>query len=257
MGRSYETYLEHLAVHNYAAHTITGRRLALIAFLRWCQERDLFRPQDVTRPVLESYQRWMHRHRKKNGNPLGFTTQRGRLVAIKDYFRWLCRQNLILHNPASELEMPRNERKLPKGALNESEIERILSQPDISQPLGIRDRAMLETLYSTGIRRTELVRLELGDLNPERGVLMVRQGQGQKGPLRADRRARPGVDRQIPCRRAPGNAARSEGAGAFPERLRRQRLERRLPLPARCRIRPATPGSCTAAVICSGTVAPR
>lgn len=180
MGRLHESYLDHLAVHNYAEHTITGRRLALVAFLRWCQERDLFRPQDVTRPVLESYQRWMHRHRKTNGNPLGFTTQRGRLVAIKDFFRWLCRQNIILHNPASELEMPRNERRLPRGALTVTEIERILALPDITQPLGIRDRAMLETLYSTGIRRTELVRLELGDLKREHRVLLVRQGKGRK-----------------------------------------------------------------------------
>jgi len=180
MGRLYESYLDHLAVHNYAEHTIANRRLALVAFLRWCEERDLFRPQDVTRPVLESYQRWMHRHRKTNGNPLGFTTQRGRLVAIKDYFRWLCRQNLILHNPASELEMPRNERRLPKGALTVTEIERILALPDITQPLGIRDRAMLETLYSTGIRRMELVRLELGDLKREHRVVLVRQGKGKK-----------------------------------------------------------------------------
>jgi integrase/recombinase XerD len=180
MAHWYEAYLEHLAVHNYASHTITGRRLALIAFIRWCQERDLLRPQEVTRPVLESYQRWMHRHRKANGNPLGFTTQRGRLVAIKDFFRWLCRQNQILHNPASELEMPRHERRLPQGSLSVAEIERILSQPNIATPLGIRDRAILETFYSTGIRRMEIIRLQLGDLNPERGVLFIRQGKGKK-----------------------------------------------------------------------------
>jgi integrase/recombinase XerD len=180
MARLYEVYLEYLAVHNYAAHTITGRRLALVAFLRWCQERDLFWPQDVTRNILENYQRAMHRHRKANGNPLGFTTQRGRLVAIKDYFRWLCRQNVILHNPASELEMPRNERRLPNGALSEAETERILSQPDIAQPLGIRDRAILEVLYSTGIRRMEVARLQIGDINPERGVMLIQQGKGKK-----------------------------------------------------------------------------
>jgi integrase/recombinase XerD len=180
MARWYEVYLEQLTVRNYAAHTIVGRRLALIAFIRWCQERDLFRPQDVTRPILESYQRWMHRHRKKNGNPLGFTTQRGRLVSIRDYFRWLCRQNVILHNPASELEMPRNERRLPKGALSEPEVERILMQPDITQPLGIRDRAILETFYSSGIRRMEVVRLQLGDVSAERGIVFIRQGKGKK-----------------------------------------------------------------------------
>jgi len=180
MARSYEDYLTALEVKNYSPLTVNGRRLALIAFIRWCQDRELYQPQDVSRPILESYQRWMHRHRKTNGNPLGFTTQRGRLVAIKDYFRWLCRQNVILHNPASELEMPRSERRLPKGALTETEVERVLSVPDIAQPLGLRDRAILEVLYSTGIRRIEIVRLELGDLNAERRVLMIRQGKGKK-----------------------------------------------------------------------------
>lgn len=180
MARWYEAYLENLAVKNMAPHTINGRRLALIAFLRWCQERDLIRPQEMTRPILESYQRWMYRHRKTNGNPLGFTTQRGRMVAIKDYFRWLCRQNVLLSNPASDLEMPRNVRKLPQGTLGESEIERILAQPDTYQMLGIRDRAILETFYSSGIRRTELVKLQLTDLIRERSVLFIRQGKGGK-----------------------------------------------------------------------------
>jgi integrase/recombinase XerD len=175
-----DAYLESLAVRNFAAPTITGRRLALTAFLLWCQERDLLRPAELTRPIIESYQRWMHRHRKKNGHPLGFTTQRGRLVAIKDYFRWLCRQNVVLHNPASELEMPRNERRLPQGGLTVAEIERVLSLVDVSRPLGLRDRAMLEVFYSTGLRRLEVARLELGDVNPERGVVLVRQGKGKK-----------------------------------------------------------------------------
>jgi integrase/recombinase XerD len=64
--------------------------------------------------------------------------------------------------------------------LNESEIETILAGPDISGPIGLRDRALLEVLYSTGIRRMELIRLEIGDLNLERGVLLVRQGKGKK-----------------------------------------------------------------------------
>jgi integrase/recombinase XerD len=180
MARSYADYLTSLEVRNFSPLTVNNRRLALIAFLRWCQERDLARPQDVTRTILESYQHWMYRHRKANGNPLGSTTQRGRLVAIKDYFRWLCRQNVILHNPASELEMPRGERRLPKGCLSESEIERVIAVPDLTQPLGVRDRAILETLYSTGIRRIEVVRLALGDLHVERRVLFIRQGKGKK-----------------------------------------------------------------------------
>jgi integrase/recombinase XerD len=180
MARCYEDYLESLAIRNMAAHTINGRRLALIVFLRWCQERDLIRPQEITRPILENYQRWLFRYRKANGNPLGASIQRGRMAALKDYFRWLTRQNILGSNPASDLESSRPEHKLPQATLEPPEIERILAQPDVHQPLGIRDRAILETFYSTAIRRTELVKLRLHDLVIERGVLFIRQGKGKK-----------------------------------------------------------------------------
>jgi len=180
LARLLDVYLEDMAVKNHAERTINGRRLCLAAFLRWCQERDLYKPRDVTRPVLESYQRWMHRYRKNNGKPLGITTQRSRLVAIKEYFRWLCRQNLILHNPASELEMPRSEKKLPVVPLTEREVELILALPDLETALGLRDRTMMEVLYSTAIRRVELIRLEINSVHFERGTVVIRQGKGKK-----------------------------------------------------------------------------
>jgi integrase/recombinase XerD len=180
MALQYPAYVESLAVRNYSPLTQKDRSASLVAFLQWCQERDLFEAQDVTRLILESYQRHMHRYRKKNGKPLGFSTQRGRLVAIKDFFRWLCRADEILHNPASELEMPRGEKQLPKMPLTASEAERVLNVPDLSDPLGVRDRALMELLYSTGIRRMEAVRLQLEDLHFERRVLAVRLGKGKK-----------------------------------------------------------------------------
>jgi len=182
MARLYEHYLQHLETRNYSLLTVSDRRLALITFLRWCQDRELYQPQEVTRTILESYQRAMYRHRKANGNPLGFATQRGRLIAIKDFFRWLCRENHILHNPASELEMPRCEKRLPSGCLSEADVETILAQPDINDLMGIRDRAILETLYSSGIRRTEVARLAIDDVYAERGVLFV-HGKGKKDRL--------------------------------------------------------------------------
>jgi integrase/recombinase XerD len=180
MANMYPVYLDDLAARNYSALTVNNRRLALIGFLRWAQERDLHRPQEVTRPILENYQRFLYRYRKRDGQPLGFSSQRERLLALKDFFRWLCRQNILLHNPASELELPRCEKKLPMGTLNASQIEHILSQPDIRTPLGVRDRAILEVFYSTGIRRMEVIKLQLHDLNIDRGVLFIRQGKGKK-----------------------------------------------------------------------------
>ncbi len=175
-----ERYLEWLRVHNRTESAVESKWKELTPFLRWAEERGLKAPHEITRSMLESYQRWLWRYRKKNGQPLGSSTQRGRLGAVKLFFAWLCRQRVLDANPASELELPRVEKRLPVEALSLSEVETVLSVPDITDPLGLRDRAMLELFYSTGIRRAEMTRLAFSDLNREKHLLYVRQGKGRK-----------------------------------------------------------------------------
>ncbi|MBN2130522.1 MAG: site-specific tyrosine recombinase XerC [Sedimentisphaerales bacterium] len=175
-----DDYLEDMRVHNRTPDAIESRHNELRPFLRWADERGLFYPDQVTRTILESYQRWLWRYRKKNGKPLGISTQRARLGALKYLFSWLCRKHVLEANPASEIEPPRAEKRLPVEALSLSEVETILSMPDITDPLGIRDRAMLELFYSTGIRRSELARLQIADMNREKKLLAIRLGKGNK-----------------------------------------------------------------------------
>lgn len=175
-----DTYLESLGARNYSAGTLETRREALKTFLSWAAERDLTRASQITRPILESFQRWLWRYQKSNGQRLGWSTQRNALGILKDFFRWITRQNVLLHNPASELDLPRAEKRLPQEVLTLSEVERLLAVPDVTDPLGIRDRTLLELFYSTGMRRTELCRLDLSDINTERRTVHVRQGKGKK-----------------------------------------------------------------------------
>jgi integrase/recombinase XerD len=180
LGLWHDAYLESLASRNYSATTVEHRRSTLKLFFTWSAERDLTRAGQITRPILENFQRWLWRYQKPNGQRLGWSTQRERLGTLKDFFRWLTRQDIILHNPASELELPRPEKRLPQEVLSLPEVGRLLAVPDVSDPLGVRDRAMLELFYSTGIRRTELCRLELADVNTERRTVHVRLGKGKK-----------------------------------------------------------------------------
>ena len=173
-------YLEALRVKNYSERTVENRESYLSFFIAWCEARSIGRPQEVTKPILERYQRHLFHMRKENGKPLSFRAQHSRLIPIRAYFKWLTRQNVLLWNPASELELPRLERRLPKHVLTASEAELVLAQPDVREPMGIRNRAILEVLYSTGIRRMEVVHLSVYDLDAERGTLMVRQGKGKK-----------------------------------------------------------------------------
>ena len=180
LGTLLEAFLEHSRVRGFADGTVVNRRRYVRAFVLWCEERGITRAMEVTRPVLERYQRHLFHYRRDNGEPLSFRTQYCHLSPLKMFFKWLARENHILHNPASELELPRLEQRLPKAVLSSEEAERVLSQPDLKTPVGVRDRAILETLYSTGMRRMEIIRLQLWDLDIERGTLMVRQAKGKK-----------------------------------------------------------------------------
>ena len=175
-----DAFLLALEVRNYSQRTLDSRRYALTRFLQWAQDRDLKRPEAITRPILESHQRHLWNHRKKDGKPLTAGTQIGRLTAIRQLFKWLYKEGWIDADPAAHLEMPREERRLPQDTLSEAEVAAILNVPDTSDPLGIRDRTILELLYSTGLRRSELARLELRDLNTERKTVFVRKGKGGK-----------------------------------------------------------------------------
>ncbi|TWB09210.1 phage integrase family protein with SAM-like domain, partial [Nitrospirillum amazonense] len=152
-GRDPDGLYQHLlrfnawqAEKNYAARTIEGREANLRAFLAWAAERGLSRPQEITRPILERYQRHLFLYRQKNGQPLSARSQHARMTPVRAFFKWLARRNHILHNPASELELPRH-------ILTVAEVEAVLAVPDLGTGLGLRDRAILEVLYSTGMRR--------------------------------------------------------------------------------------------------------
>lgn len=174
-----DQWYRRLEERNYSPRSIEAHKWALRTFLQWSEERDLRRPEQITKPILESYQRWLYRYRKKDGKPLGITTQRARLGVIQRFFAWLCKENRLPANPASDLELPRQVYRLLPKALNHEQIRTLFSIPDITDPLGIRDRTILELFYATGIRRTELVRLDVGDLDGELGILRVR-GKGNR-----------------------------------------------------------------------------
>jgi len=178
-----QAFLEWTEVKGFSRDTYLRRRAALRRFIVWCSERELHTPQEITKPILERYQRYLYYYRKADGQPLTFGSQNVMLTPIKTFFKWLTKENHILYNPASELELPQKPKRLPKTILPVDDIEAILSQPDIGTAAGLRDRAIMELLYSTGIRRMELVKLTVYDLDTRRSTLMIREGKGRKDRL--------------------------------------------------------------------------
>jgi integrase/recombinase XerD len=180
MGYLLKQFLDWLSVCNYASETVRRRRSQLNPFVGWAEERSLTRVTQITRPVLLRYQRHLFHQLDRYGRPMSFRNQYHRLMALRSWCKWLLRNSHLLHNPANDLEMPKLGDCLPKHVLSERETEEVLNQANVSTLLGLRDRAILETLYSTGIRRRELINLQLFDVDAERGALTVRQGKGKK-----------------------------------------------------------------------------
>lgn len=175
-----ERFCEWLGVRGFSEQTRVTARYVLRGFAEWCLERGAVRPNEVTRQVIERYQRWLYHYRRKNGRPLAYATQHNRLVHLRHFFRFLAKERYLLYNPAADLELPKVARRLPVQAMTMAEAEQVLAVPVVTTVRGLRDRAILETFYSTGMRRNELANLDLYDLDLERAWVVIRLGKGGK-----------------------------------------------------------------------------
>jgi site-specific recombinase XerD len=214
-------YLEYLAVRGYTDQGRYNVERYIRDFIGWADARSVTHPQHVTHSVLERYHRALHYHRKKDGASLSITSQRAKLVPLRGLFKWLTRSGELSANPASELELPRRIRRLPAFVLSAGEAERVLAGADTGGLIGLRDRAMMEVLYSTGMRRMELARLTLTDIDFEREVVLIRLGKGNKDRMiPIGKRALHWV-RQYLDRARPALAWNVGGIGPVPGAVRR------------------------------------
>ncbi len=173
-------YMDWMAYSGYTKATLRTARADLRAFVRWCDSRALTAPSQLSRPVLEQYQRHLFLLRKSDGQPMAVSAQRHMLQYMKGFCRWLVRESFLPSNPASDLVLPKMTRRLPRTILSVEEIDLILAQPDTATPIGLRDRAMIELLYSSGIRRFELAKVAAADLDLRRRLRLGREGKGGK-----------------------------------------------------------------------------
>ena len=176
----FKHYLDNLLSRNYSELTLASQAKQLRYFACYCSQHGVKRPQKVTSETIAAYQLQIHLKIKPNGRHLAIGTQCQLLNTVSTFYRHLARSKILATNPAAELQMPRAEYRLPKVVFSCADIERIIAVPDINLPVGLRDRAILEVFYSTGIRRTELCQLNVTDVDFSRHVLRVEQGKGKK-----------------------------------------------------------------------------
>lgn len=154
-----------------AANTLAAYRRDLEKFAAFCQQRKLALGR-VDRGAVVDFLGWLYR------NGLDSRSVARTLVTLRNFFRFLRQENVVRHNPTEHIESPRLWKRLPKF-LTLEEVEGLLATPDDTTPLGVRDRAMLEVLYATGLRVSELVNLKVSDVQLEAGVLRC-LGKGNK-----------------------------------------------------------------------------
>ncbi len=180
LGSLAKAFLESMLVKNFSEHTVNMRRLHLNRFIIWAADRSVTQANEVTRPMVERYQKHLFYYRNDRDRPLGFRAQHSHLVSLRSWMKWLARRHHILYNPAAELELPRIGSHLPKNVLNPDEAETVLNQCDVKTLLGLRDRAIMELFYSTGIRRAELAELQIYHVDMTKRTVLIRQGKGKK-----------------------------------------------------------------------------
>ncbi|MEE4270185.1 MAG: tyrosine-type recombinase/integrase, partial [Thermoanaerobaculales bacterium] len=179
-GRHALEYLHALEAKGYSRHTLRSRSAHLRYFLVWLHAAGHYNLRQISPEILTHYSLSVHRHGCRTGRPLSAHSRYDRIANVHRFMKWLNQRGVLTDDPTIGIDRPRCRRRLPKTILTAAEAEKVLAQPDVSSPLGLRDRAILETLYATGLRRQELIDLDLGSIDLARGTLSVRLGKGGK-----------------------------------------------------------------------------
>lgn len=179
MEEALAEFLRHLALEkNSSENTVKSYREDLVQAIEFFHSKlDSGRVElsRLTTRLFRAYLSWL------SEQGYARTTIARRLAAVRTWCRFLCRQGLMANNPATGLRGPRQDKKLPHF-LTKDDLLKLLEAPPSGEPLGLRDRALLEVLYSGGLRVGELVGLDLPDLDLDSGLATVR-GKGRKERL--------------------------------------------------------------------------
>ena len=175
-----DDFLEYLEVEKGRSPlTIREYRHYLERFLEWAnQSKNTTKPEDINSELVRKYRIYLAHLRDQNGKPLKRITQSYHVIALRAFLRYLLVQRDIPTLSPDKIELPKQSPRLVTF-LNSEQLERLLNSPKIADEVGLRDKAILETLFSTGLRVSELVRLNRDQINLDRKEFGVR-GKGDK-----------------------------------------------------------------------------
>lgn len=177
-------FLEWLEAVNYAPKTRVNYARDVRELLRWlATQTTISTITEVTSAHIQQYQLALFQQTQaaegeSASKPLSLGAQANKLAAARKFFQWLLAEGLLAYNPTAALEFPKRPRTLPRNVLTPQEASRLIEATPTEKPRDMRDRAMLEVLYATGIRRAELIALTLYDLDTSAATLKIEHGKG-------------------------------------------------------------------------------
>lgn len=190
LRRELDRYLRHLSIERgLSAHTTAAYRRDLLGYIDWVEQRGADQAESIDRALVTEFVRW-------RGDAPGARSSRARqLSSLRGFHRWLAEEGVLANDPSERIAPPVLPRRLPH-ALSIDEVERLLASPSPDEPLGLRDRALLEFLYATGARVSEVTALDVDDV-VEPDIVRVRGKGGKDRILPVGRFAREALDRYL------------------------------------------------------------
>lgn len=180
MNQWTEKYFRHLNVLGYSPQTIESHQWRLKPFLVFLGAQGIQDPQRITSAIVRNYQTFLFEQVNSQGKQNNVTYRNNLLIVAKKFLGFLHQEGAIAEDPGEGVEYAFEPKRLPRTVLTQAEVKRLLDVPDKSTVLGYRDKTMLEVLYSNGIRRAELLGLQIQDIDLEAGVMRVNAGKGNK-----------------------------------------------------------------------------
>jgi integrase/recombinase XerD len=210
-----ERYLDHLTVERgLSEHTLMAYRRDLRRYLDFLAKRDITSPQQVDEATIRSFVASLSAATYGEGDderPYRASSVARTLSSVRSFHRFLVRDGVADRDPAGGVSQPKLPRSLPRP-LSVEEVSRLLEAPDPATPVGTRDRAILELLYGAGLRISELVGLDVDDVDLEQGSVRVLGKGGKEREVPLGRYGREAVEAYVSRTRPEFASAKSRGA---------------------------------------------
>jgi integrase/recombinase XerD len=173
-------YIRSLKVRNLSRRTIAATAWKLNKFFDYLKDQDIQQVDRITAQTIRDYQMRLYQSINQKGRPNTVAYQNGLLATAKQFLRFCKDNDYIVSDPGRNVAYAKEPKRLPRGVLTPAQARKIIHAADTTTVLGYRDRTIMEVLYSSGIRKSELNNLTLADVDYHDGFLRIIQGKGRK-----------------------------------------------------------------------------